>query len=211
MSDSDRFHRDLERVLNPTELRGTLLLASLYVLAFETLKERVLSHVRMLYWTGIDETGHRYDEEGYRRELRGRHRDPLQAALLWFREMNAIDDTDLLVLHRLRESRNAVVHELAAMLGTDALATRLQDFNELLRVFRKVEVWWIVNFELDADPDWVGREIEKDKIMPGSMMMLQILHSVALGKDNDAWAFYREFTKHHKPANSSRPSSRDAP
>lgn len=123
---SDRFHRDFSRLLNPNELRGTLILTSLYVLAFELMREQVVSHVRMLYWNGFGEDGHRYDEEAYRREILTRHPNQLQASLLWFREFDAIDDGDLATIQRLRQSRNTVVHELSAMLGTDALDTHLR-------------------------------------------------------------------------------------
>lgn len=65
----------------------------------------------------------------------------------------------------------------------------------MIRVFRKIEVWWILNFELDGDPAWDGKEVDEDAVVPGPIMMLRMLLDAGLGNEEEAWAFYREFMR----------------
>jgi hypothetical protein len=183
--------RDYEALLNPDELRSSLIAVSLFVLAYESFRSRVIEHVRMLYWRGIDESGHKYDEEEYRRDILTRNRSPFRASLDWFREMGALDVADLKAVETLTQARNRLAHELMDLIGTRELAPELAQFDELARIYRKVEVWQIVNLELATDPEWVDKEINEAEIVPGPMLMMQILTDVALGKTEDAWQYYK--------------------
>lgn len=128
-----------------------------FVLAWESFRSRVVEHVHMLYWCGIDETGHNYQDDEYRQETLARNKSPFRASLAWYREMGAIDNADLESIDRLSGVRNRLVHDLMSILGTASLPTELANLNELARVFRKVEVWQLVNVELAGDPDWEGK------------------------------------------------------
>jgi hypothetical protein len=96
--------------------------------------------------------------------------------------------------------RNRFVHELPTLLGTDDLAPDLNAFQELLYVFRKVEVWNVINLELEFHDEWRGKEIKDDDVVPGSMLMMQMLLDVALGDQEKAWSYYNTVVK--KPADS---------
>lgn len=183
--------RDYDALFNPDELRNSLIAVSLFVLGYESFRSRVIEHVRMLYWSGIDEAGHRYNEEEYRRGILSRNRSPFHASLDWFREMGALDAADLKIIRSLTQARNRLTHELMDLIGTPALAPELTMFAELARIYRKIEVWQIVNMELDGDPEWADREINEDEIVPGPMLMMQILTDIALGKDEEAWQYYK--------------------
>src|SRR6266566_4660462 len=94
---AEKLERDLETVFHPEELRTTLLLVSLYVIAFENFKSGVIDHLRTLHYHRLDEYGWHVDEDTYANDVL--HRDPkgrpFQASLAWFRHYGAIDDGDL--------------------------------------------------------------------------------------------------------------------
>src|SRR5881396_2605459 len=140
---AEKLERDLETVFNPEELRATLLLVSLYVIAFENFKSGVIDHLRTLHYRRLDEHGWHADEAAYASDVL--HRDPkrrrFQASLAWFRHYGAIDDDDLQTIERFTAVRNRLVHELWKSLGTSQLPTDLLTFGELIRVYRKIEVW----------------------------------------------------------------------
>lgn len=186
----NRPRRDLKALLHPDELRSGLLLASLYVLAYESFKDGVIDHLRILHFCGIDESGWMINEAEYRRDVLSRDKHPLRASLLWFHEYGAISDEELDTAERLRATRNRLVHELWKLLGTDELAPLLLEFNELIRLYRKIEVWRIVNLEVDGDPAFDGQEINEEEIVPGPMMFMRMLLDVALGDDETAWSYY---------------------
>jgi hypothetical protein len=192
--------RDLETVFHPQELRTALVLVSLYVLAFENFKSGIIDHLRLLHSHRLDAEGWHTDEDAYAADVLARdpkHR-PFHASLAWFHHFGAIDDTDLETVERFTAVRNRLVHELWKWLGTTELPTDLATFSDLIRVYRKIEVWHIVNIDLDADPEWEGREIIEEEIQPGPLIMLQLLWDTATGKEEEAWAFYNDLVEAQK-------------
>jgi hypothetical protein len=192
---TERFDRDYRSLLHPEELRSTLLLVSLFVLAYESFKDGAIDHVRMLFMRGIDQSGWLFDEESYKTRILSRKRSPFRASLDWYREMGALDDADLASIEGLANTRNRLVHELWKHLGTPSLSPDLEAFSELIRVYRKLEVWRVVNLELIDNDEFEGQEINEDEIIPGPIMMMRMLVEVALGKDAEAWAHYNEIVK----------------
>jgi|ERR1035437_9165604 hypothetical protein len=189
-----------KRLLNPDELRSSLLAASLFVMAFETLKEQVVEHIHMLHWSGFDESGWKYDEAEYQRDVLSLHKNPFRASLLRFQKFNAIDDADLRRIEELTILRNRLVHDLWDALSADQPLEWAQRFSDLVDVLRKVEVWWLVNYELEGNPELEGKVIDEDAIVPGSVMMLRILSDVALASDDEAWALYNSVFNTRDPA-----------
>ncbi len=51
----------------------------------------------------------------------------------------------------------------------------------LVELLRKIEVWWVVNVEIATDPEYDGREINEEDIVPGAILSLQMLIQVASG------------------------------
>lgn len=195
----ERIERDYHALFHPEELRSTLASVSLYVLAYEGFREGAIDHVHMLYANGLDESGWTFDEEEYRREILSRNKGPFLASLDWYREMGAVDDADLASIRRLTDIRNRLVHDLWRLIGTSQLVPDLEAFAELLRVYRKLEVWRVIYLELAGDDEWESREIDEDAVVPGPIMMMRILTDVALGKDEDAWLYYNELVKRYLP------------
>jgi hypothetical protein len=191
--------RDHESLLNPSELRSSLILVALYVLAFESFRDGAIDHVHSLYWCGVDENGHKYDEGEYRAKILSRHRSEFQACLLWYQEVGALTADDLASIDTLRQIRNRLVHELPALLGTTGLAPDLSTFQELLRIFRKLEVWNVLNLELEVDDEWRNKDIPEDEIVPGRILMMQMLLDVALGDEEKAWSYYNHMVRKTKP------------
>jgi hypothetical protein len=185
--------RDFESLLNPVELRTSLILVALYVLAYESFRDGAIDHVHTLYWWGIDESGNKYNEDDYRREILSRHKSPFRATLHWYQEMGALDEADLATIANLTKTRNRLVHHLMRVIGTKDFVPELGAFPELVRVYRKLEVWNVLNLEIAGDPDWEGKEIDEKEVIPGAMIMVQVLTDIALGKDDDAWIYYRDF------------------
>ncbi len=184
--------RDLLRVLHPEELKQNLLGVSLFVLAYEMFRSRVTNHPKTLYSTGWDEKGIKLDTEEYRANVLSRHKSPFQAALLWFESLEAIDETDLAALDRLRQFRNQVVHELVDTIAAERITEVHSAFDELVRLFRKIEVWWIEYFELPCNPEFDGVEVSADEIVPGPVIMLRMLNDIAFGSEKDAWQYFNE-------------------
>lgn len=187
-----------EAFLNPSVLRSRLIAAAIFISAFEALKDSIESRLREFFWTGFDSDGDKHSAEY--REILARNRSPVYASLSWLRDNGAIDPSDVEAFENAKRCRNSLAHELLSTVASKGLP---DDFGEhidnIVELLRKIEVWWIVNVDLATDPEYVGREVNENEILPGPVMMLRLLWQIALGDEEKASYFYDEFMK-RKPA-----------
>jgi hypothetical protein len=80
----------------------------------------------------------------------------------------------------------------------------------MLALLKKIELWWITEFEIPINPDMDGKEIDVDRIIPGPVLVLQMLCDVALGDEQTCQGYLNELRKvkdglaaHKSNANSS--------
>ncbi|MEJ1959715.1 MAG: hypothetical protein WDM70_10105 [Nitrosomonadales bacterium] len=73
----------------------------------------------------------------------------------------------------------------------------IERFQELLELLRKIEVWWIINLEIATDPDYDEREIDEKGIVPGSILMIQMMIEVLSGNE-ELLKQYREGSSNEK-------------
>ena len=83
-----------ERFLNPEILRTNLIVASLFITAFEMLKDSIIERIRDFFSHGFNEDGWIVSED-YKAKVLSLNRSPLYASLEWLKGMNIIDDQDL--------------------------------------------------------------------------------------------------------------------
>jgi len=120
--------------------------------------------------------------------------DPWRASLVWLRQMDAIDDDDERAIRELTLERNRLAHELRKVVGSSYHHLDFEGlFPKLLALVAKIDRWWVVNVDIETDPELMDEEIDAASVVPGSQILLQVLAEVALGKDEKAWALYREF------------------
>jgi hypothetical protein len=74
-----------------------------------------------------------------------------------------------------------------------------ENFGHLLSLLRKIEVWWIIKFELAADPGYDGREVDSADVLPGPIAGIQLLHDVALGSPEQSRYYIEAFRARFGP------------
>lgn len=184
-----------EKYLNPEVLRANLIEASIYITAFEMLKETIVERIRDFYFIGFDDTGIKTDPKYYS-EVLSENKSPIYASLHWLKQSNAIGDDDILAFERVKQCRNTIVHELNHMLAAGLPPDLSERFSEIVSLLNKIEKWWIVNVEIPTNPDLAEKEIIEEEIVPGPILGLRMLLDIALGSEEDARFYFNEFRKH---------------
>ena len=183
-----------ENFLNPKVMRPLLITASIYITAFESLKESIIGRIRDFYIMPLFEA----DEESkknYNEKVLSRNKSPLYASLDWLKENGVIEDKDIQALDDVKECRNALAHDLFKKISTNEFPDLESRFQAMLELLNKIEIWWIVNVEIATDPDFDDSEIDESKIQPGPVMVLKMMIDVALGDEATASYYYEEFKK----------------
>ena len=169
-----------ERFLDPDVVRPSLFLATMFITTFEILKDSIVDDIRGFYTNGFDEHGLTVSSD-YQAEVLSKNKSPLYASLQWLRENDAIDDEDLLTFEKLKSTRNLLAHQLFAVVTGQVKSGHESQFDDLVKLLRKIGVWWVVNVEIPTNPDYDGKEIDEEGIVPGAVLTLQMLIQVASG------------------------------
>jgi hypothetical protein len=185
-----------ERFLDPEVLRPNLILASIYIAAFEVLKNSIIERIRDFYVSGFDENGWIVLPE-YKDTVLSKDKSPTYASLKWLKESEAINDDDIQKFNKIKEYRNLLAHEITKMMMEGLPSEFTERFNDMVALLDKIERWWIINVEIPTNPDFDGKydEIDESGIVPGPIMSLRMMIDVALGSDETANYYINEFKK----------------
>jgi hypothetical protein len=183
-----------EKLLHPGTLRGNLLVISLFITAFEIFKERVIEKPETFFSSDFNKDGLIVSEK-YKTEVLSRSKSRLHASLLWFKEMGAIDDSDIEAFNKIRKHRNEVTHELIDFLANANRNFDHMKFQALVDLLVKIEKWWFLNFEAAIDPDMLPEGTDPEDVIPGTIMSLQLMLSIALGAEPEEGYYYNAFKK----------------
>jgi hypothetical protein len=188
-----------EKFLRPDLIRMTFSVLGLYMVAYEFLVDGIRRRPKEYYATQWSAKKGWALSDDYRKNVLSldpqEKNDALRGALAWFRNLEAIDDSDLKAFHSITVTRNTIAHEISKIISGESKVELETMFPLLFDLILKVERWWVINVEIATDPDMADKEIDEDGVTPGSILVLQILHRVALGEDDEAWELYRMFAK----------------
>ena len=185
-----------EEFLNPEIMRSRLIATSIYIAGFEILKDSIVGRIRDFFCTDFDKTGDKIDPK-YQAEILSRNKSPVYASLEWLKDMETITAADITVFNHIKACRNSLAHNLFSVLGSNGLPDDFkQCFSNMIDLLRKIEVWWIINVEIPTSPDFDGREVDANGIVPGPVMSMQLLMDIALGDEERSQFYYNEFRKH---------------
>jgi hypothetical protein len=188
------------KLLNPTELKQNLIRCSIFITAWELLKEAIVDPILWHYTDGFIEKKYlrpRYHKEVIELDTREK-KDPVNASCLWLRKNNVIDDIDLQMIFDFRDHRNVVAHEMIKVLASTEVQVNLGLLDNLIIILGKIDKWWISEVELPTNPDFTEedfRNIDYDNILSMRMMVLQLISTVAYDDDQSLTALYEEFKK----------------
>lgn len=182
----DKIMQGWEKLLHPQTLRNNLVLASLYLAAYEILRSSVVERIQSFFTYGfakgddepvIDE---QYDE------VKQLHRSTLLASCLWLQQNGAISPNDVVQIDAIRQHRNRIAHELPKFLSDVDHKINLEHLTDIQRLLRKIETWWIRNVDLAINPEFDDVEVADEDIHPGSVLILNEIISIALdGASNE--------------------------
>lgn len=176
----DKAMQSWDKLLHPQTLRTNLLLASLYLSAYEVLRGSVVNRIQSFFTCGFaDEEDKIVVDEQYN-EVKQLHRDILRASCLWLQQNDAISAEDIAEIYAIRQHRNQIAHELLEFLGNIDYEVNLKYLQSIRRLLRKIETWWIRNVEVPINEDFDDVQIADEDIHPGSVLMLNEIIRIAL-------------------------------
>jgi hypothetical protein len=175
----------LEDLLNPEVLRPKLIVVSLYIAAFQLLKNAIIEPLESFFTMG----GLPQYQPKYKAEVLSRNRSVTYASLNWLKENEVIDTGDTDAFEEMKELRNDLAHRISGMLEGELPSELPERFHQMVDLLTKIGRWWIVNVEMETPPT------DETKVIPGSIIGLQLMVDVALGSEGDSRKYLEAFRK----------------
>lgn len=177
-----------ERFLDPEIVKPSLFLATMFITTFEILKNSIVDRLRDFYQIEWSKEGSTLSPE-YADKVLSRNKSAVYASLNWLLDQQAINESDLATFELLKKTRNLLAHRLFDVVTGQVESPHQEQFNVLVELLRKIEVWWVVNVEIPTNPDYADEEIDEAGIVPGAILSLQMLLQVASGNTEllEAW------------------------
>jgi|WetSurMetagenome_2_1015567.scaffolds.fasta_scaffold391660_1 hypothetical protein len=194
---TNSYQEQWENFLTPELLRTNLISASIYITAFEIMKDSIIKRVQDFYMFtnfGLEEKDVIALPQ-YQNDVIKKHTSLIYASLDWLKEENAIDENDIIVFNDVKITRNILAHEFPRLLIEGLPAEFQERFHDLVALLNKVEKWWVTNFEIPTNPDFDGKKIDEERVIPGPILHLQILLDVALGSEESAKQYLDKIKK----------------
>ncbi|WP_316762268.1 hypothetical protein [Pedobacter aquatilis] len=184
----------MEKIENPELLKRNMLIASLFVTSFEMLKTSIQDRIKSFLCPDsiLNDEGYlEYEISGdYRSTIlnriipnidRRRTRDYhlFYSSCLWLKENGAISEEDIVFLERIRKHRNLVAHEPIRLLIDENVNINMELLEKCQQLLNKIEKWWIIEFDIPANPDFDGEQIDERDVKSGVTIFLDYLTHVA--------------------------------
>jgi len=194
---NDNIWDSWERFLKPENLKNNMIVLSLFVTSYEILKDSIIERIRSFYTDGFDEKGWIVNKE-YQTKVIILNKSPVYASLEWLKNRKAIDENDIKQFNEIKDCRNELVHGIVNFLTKGSNVNLIHLFPKMVNLLDKIEKWWILNVEIDLNPDLYDKEIDEKGIMSGPIIMLRVLMDIALGDEKESKFYYDNFKKARK-------------
>lgn len=181
-----------EKFLNPQILRSNLVAASIFIMAYEMMRDALVGQLREFFTEGW-----RSDEppsQRYREEVLALNNREVKACALWFRNSGVLAEEDVSLVKQIVDHRNEIAHELPALVTIDGRDVSLSLLHSVQRLTAKIDNWYIRNVEVPTNPDFDDRyptEEELDQAVSLRVMFMELLIQVAKGDDSTLESVYR--------------------
>lgn len=185
--------------LNPDILKSSLIIYSIFITVFEILKQQVIERIRYFYVDGFVGDNLIINEK-YNKEVLSRHKNALYASLEWHLEKGIISKEDIELFHELRKQRNKLAHEMTTVIFEGNNDSIIVNLEKMINLLKKIELWWIMNVEIPTDPD-INIDIDDmdiEHIIPGSIMIIQLLLEIALNEGEEEKKYYDQLLTEEK-------------
>ena len=189
--------KDYLKFLNPSTFYRNFILSSLFITGYDLLKNSIIKRIESFYCNGWNENGMCISEEYKTKVLYlDQKRRILNASILWLKNHNIIDENDVMIFKKITLHRNELAHETLKILSDSDKEIDIDLFLEIKRLLKKIDQWFILEVELQTEPDMTSEKwdsIDKDNVQSMNMIMFDYMVSIIFNPLEDTNQVYEHF------------------
>jgi len=167
---------DLEKLaeyLDFEDIQRRLIMSSLYLFGFNILKASIIDRIKNFFISDLN----RYNEE-----VLNLSKSRIYASLFWLQKHSVINNEDLNLFNEIKEYRNYLAHSMMDFLdgksNIEIEEVNLK-FEDMIKLLNKIEIWWIMEFEIPINPDFDNEILSEKDVSPGPVILLKVIKKIA--------------------------------
>lgn len=179
-----------KNVLDENILKTNINFGAVFVMNYECLKEFAIEQVRSFYSEHFYMDGDRIvceESDTYKKKVRNLDKNLENASLKWFMDAEALTQEDYDIYQKIRKRRNDITHELLKNLNIGFGEEDAQLFSDMLRIYNKLDKWWINEIEIPTSADDIPEDYDRDGVCGGQALMLSINNEIVFGNEGDKY------------------------
>ena len=179
-----------KNILDEDILKTNINFVAVFVMNYECLKEFVIERIRDFYSEHFYMDGDRIvceESSTYKEKVRVLDKNLENASLKWFIYAGAITQEDYDTYQNIRRRRNDITHELLKNLNVGFCEEDAQLFADMLRIYNKLDNWWINEIEIPTSADDIPEDYDRDGVCGGQALMLSIINEIVFGNAGDKY------------------------
>ncbi len=188
---------NLEQFFNPENINISLKIISLYIAVYENFKSTIVNNVKYFYWSGIKDGKEQF--ENYENEVlnksQSKKNKTLRGTLQWLKDNNAINEEEHILFEKITDKRNQLAHNMSELIFNGLEADIIDLFTDMIKLFEKIEKWWIKEIEIPISGDFTVKEYENidwDGVTSLNFAMLKIMSDIALRNTDEYLKIFKK-------------------
>lgn len=180
-----------KNILDEDILKTNINFVAIFVMNYECLKEFIIEQVRSFYSEHFYMDSGRIvceESDACKEKVRALDKKNLEnASLKWFMEAGAITQEDYDIYQTVRKKRNDITHELLKNLSVGFVEEDAQLFADMLRIYNKLDKWWINEIEIPTLADEIPEEYDREGVCGGQAIMLSVINEIVFNNGGDRY------------------------
>jgi len=189
--------KDMLKFFDTKNIYYNFMLSSLFITAYDLLKNSIISQIESFYTNGFDQSGYIISKEYQTKVLAlDPKKNKLQASLLWLMSYNVITEEDKNKFEKIKCQRNLLAHETINFLIDSEKEIDTNLFVDIKNLLKKIDQWFVLEVELTTDPDMTKEEydsIDRENVQSMRMLYLDYLMGIIFGNPEEYENVFKEF------------------
>lgn len=197
---NNNIFRELINITNDEKIKDDLNFYAIYLLLFENFKNTIITNLKnFLCDFSIKDGKVLYVESPEYKKLTNKRynkkKNLFLNSLAWFKETNVITKQEFDKIIEIRNDRNKIGHELFELLLCNVDEKMIKNFIELIRIFKKIDNWWINNIEIPIAGDEISPGYDEDGVKSGNYLLCEMLIDTIYGNKTYEELIQKIFSK----------------
>jgi len=165
-----------DNIIDREKLTDNLTFAGIFIAYFERLQQTATENLKSFFFdSGTNILKENQSSISFDQHVLSLKKCFYDSVFQWFVNMNAIDEEDYRIISEARNRRNYIAHHMDKFLISGKTEGDMKLFSQLIKIYRKLDCWWINEIEIPTSMDTDQEEYDPTQVFSLESFILDII------------------------------------